>query len=95
MDEITSAPARLDRPKLARFLFERDIAYEAAGRALSRSREWVRFVCLPFSDPRRRVPDKKSMERIVAWTDGEVTPADFYPPELTPRSTVPADGSEA
>lgn len=78
----TPPPAPLRRPKLAQFLFERDLSFAAAGEQLGRTREWVRLICLPFDDPRRRVPDLDDMERIVAWTGGEVTPADFYPPEL-------------
>jgi hypothetical protein len=71
---------------LARFLFDRDISYEAAGRSLQRSREWVRSICLPFCDPRRRIPDVEDMRRIRDWTGGEVIAPDFYPPDLAPAA---------
>lgn len=76
------APAPLERPKLARFLWERDICFRSAAEALGRSREWVRRVCLPFDDPRRLVPVEVDIERIVAWTRGEVSAGDFYRPHL-------------
>ncbi|HEX7887290.1 MAG TPA: hypothetical protein VF474_15035 [Phenylobacterium sp.] len=85
MNALRTAPAPLNRPKLARFLWDRDLGYAAAGEHLGRSGEWVRLVCLPFDDPRRRIPDADDMARIHAWTLGEVTPADFYRPELTGR----------
>lgn len=87
MKPVAVAPAPLSRPKLATYLFERDITFRAAGEALGQSQEWVRLVCLPFDDPRRRVPHKDVMERIVAWTQGAVVPADFYPAHLNQGST--------
>lgn len=75
-------PSPLERPKLATFLFERDISPGEASRALGRTREWLRLICLPFNDPRRRIPDEADLAKIHAWTKGEITPADFYPPHL-------------
>lgn len=86
MTTARPAPAPLNRPKLARFLWERDLDFRAAADHLGRSREWVRLVCLPFDDRRRRIPDREDMERIHDWTKGEVTPADFYPERLTAQA---------
>lgn len=77
-----SVPSPLIRPRLAKFLWERDISFREAGKALDRTGEWVRLICLPFDDPRRRIPDLQDMERIFAWTGGEVTAGDFYPASL-------------
>jgi hypothetical protein len=82
MNAISAPPAPLVRPKLAVYMFEREITLRMAGEALDQSPDWVRLVCLPFDDPRRRVPNKEAMERIVAWTGGEIAPADFYPDHL-------------
>ncbi len=82
MSTFPPPPAPLERPKLAEFLWRRDIRGPEAGRILGRSRQWVALVLLPFNDPRRRIPDPEDLERIHAWTCGEITPADFYPPEL-------------
>ena len=82
MAPLKSPPSPLLRPKLARYLWDRDVDLRAAGEALGRSREWVRLACLPFEDPRRRIPDAAFMERIHAWTRGEITPSDFYPPHI-------------
>ena len=78
-------PKPLNRPKLAEYLWRRDIAGPAAAAALGRTRQWLALVLLPFDDPRRRVPDLGDLERIHEWTEGEITPADFYPPELQAR----------
>jgi hypothetical protein len=72
-------PSPLVRPRLAQFLWERDISFREAGRALDRTGEWVRLICLPFDDPRRRIPDLQDIQRIYDWTGGEVTAGDFYP----------------
>lgn len=91
MSAIPRVPEPLKRPKLAKFLWDRDVKFAAAGEALGRTGEWVRLICLPFDDPRRRVPDAKDLERIHTWTNGEITPADFYPPHLN----QPAASAEA
>lgn len=75
MDRI---PAPKRRPFFALLLFEAGVDYQQAAKALASSRETIRLVCLPFEDPRRRVPNRQLMGRIVAWTAGRVRPADFY-----------------
>jgi len=80
--ETGPVPSPLVRPRLAQFLWERDISFREAGRALDRTGEWVRLICLPFDDPRRRIPDLQDMERVFNWTGGVVTAGDFYPAAL-------------
>jgi hypothetical protein len=71
-------PPQCPRPRFALLLFLSDVDYQQAAQALESSRETIRLICLPFSDPRRRVPNRRLMSRIIEWTRGEVHPADFY-----------------
>ncbi len=43
----------------------------------------VRRYELPFSDKSRQVPREEVMRRFIAWSGGELKPADFYPSEMT------------
>lgn len=76
------APPPRPRPRLAAFIFDRGLDLKDVGDAIGCSHEQVRLICLPFGDPKRRVPGAELMERIVLWTNRAVTPSDFYPPEL-------------
>lgn len=71
------------------YIRDRNLNYSKAGAQLGRSREWVRLVCLPFDDPARRTPDLEDMRTIHDWSQGELTPDGFYPPELR---ALPAGG---
>lgn len=73
------APDVVQRPKLAVWMFARGLRMPAAARTLGVSTEQVRRWCAAFDDPIRRIPRPEMMRRIVDWTGGEVTPADFYP----------------
>lgn len=73
-------PPPCPRPRLALLLFQSNVDYQQAAEALESSRETIRLICLPFADDRRRVPNRRLMARIVAWTAGETKPADFYEP---------------
>lgn len=75
-------PVKISRPALAQWLWERGLTLKQAGELFTCSYEQVRAICLPFSDPGRRVPAEELMERIVERTAGEIRPADFYPPRL-------------
>lgn len=84
------APKPVERPLLARFIWERMLTLEQVAGDLGCSYEQVRAICRPFSDPARRVPAPALMARIVEWTEGEVTPPHFYPAHLTPaRPSAP------
>lgn len=95
MSALPTAPAPLNRPKIALFIWQRGLDYHGFGKAVGRTREWARLVCLPFDDPRRRIPDEADLARIYAWTKGEVSPADFYPPALQAlRETITSGAGE-
>lgn len=79
----------VSRPALARWLWERNIDWRRAGEAFDAHPETVRCWCLPFVDDDYRVPRNRSLRRIQEETGGEVTPADFYPPELTGEAAQP------
>lgn len=74
------------RPKLALWMFERDLKLQDAEAALGVSAETVRRYCLPFGNPARRVPRPSVIDRIILWTSGAIGPADFYAPASTPMA---------
>lgn len=61
------------------------------------SLETVRWIRLPFSDPRRRVPGEDVLELIRHYTGGAILPAHFYPPHLrgAPAAEAPSAPEEA
>lgn len=77
-------PEPVAHPKLAVWMFERKLGPRDAASALSLTPEAVRRYCLEFGHAKRQIPGRDVMARIVAWTEGEVTPNDFHPPHLTP-----------
>lgn len=77
----------IPRPKFAQFIWERGLELREVGDAIGCSHEMVRRMGLPFGHPRRRVPGEDLMASIVKWSDGEIRPSDFYPPELSGAQT--------
>jgi hypothetical protein len=75
-------PQPVERPKLAAWMFDRNLKARHAAPTLGCGAEQVRRYCLPFGDPKRVIPPAPVMERIVDWTRGEVTAPDFYPAKL-------------
>ena len=73
---------RPDRPKLRRWRRANDHSVETAAVQLGVSAVQIRRYELPFDDTKRQIPRQEVLERIHAWTRGEVTPADFYPTRL-------------
>lgn len=69
------------RPPLWRGLVERGIEFRQAGSVLGCSGEFVRLICLPYSDRRRVRPGPEIAQRIEAWTGGEIVPASFDAPQ--------------
>jgi hypothetical protein len=99
MAATRTAPDPLIRPKFARFIWERDLTDREAADQLGRSRGWVQLLCLPFDDPRRRIPSAADVELIFDWSRGEIGPADWYPPRLSappaPANDLQSDDAEA
>lgn len=82
-------------PKLDRWLHDRRISNTQAAAQLGISREAIRLYRLPFGDVGRRVPRDDVLERIVTWTGGEVTAADFYPDHLNGRTAATPEAEAA
>jgi len=72
------APTPVNRPALARFIWERNLRWKEAGEQLGMSGEAVRLACLPFADDDRTIPGKDNLQRIFEWSGGEITPDSFH-----------------
>lgn len=80
------------RPRLARWLFDRALEYPDVGGKdgpLGCSVMTISLICRPFDDPKRRVPNKGLMERIIRLTGGECTPDSFFAPSLAEIEASP------
>lgn len=91
MDIKNTAPPPANRPKFWRFCRERELTTRQIMEIFDRSDEWVRLVCLPFHDNKRRIPDQADIERIYMWSQGAIGPQDWYPPSLN----APAEQARA
>lgn len=78
-------PAVLDRPPFAFWLWERGINHREAGDVLGKSREWVRSICLPWSDPKRVTPRLAEAMEIEDWTRGAIPCRSWVPPQSEAR----------
>lgn len=85
------APDPVLRPRLALFIWERNLDLKVVAEAIGCSHETVRRLCLPFGDSKRRVPAEELMSRILDWTGGQITAGDFYPPHLNGLAHEPAE----
>jgi hypothetical protein len=72
-------PDPLFLPKFASWCFQRRLKLREIAAAIDCSAEHARCIQLEFGNPKRRTPDEALMNRIVAWTQGEIQPGDFYP----------------
>lgn len=75
-------PEPVERPKLARYLWERRLSAAVVAPIFGCSPETVRRYCLEFGHADRMVPGQTILKRIVQYTEGEVSAADFYPAHL-------------
>jgi hypothetical protein len=89
--EFAAPPPVRPLPPLAFWLFRRGIKLREAAAAFGCSVEYVRMICRPFDDPDRRVPTPDVVEAIHAYTQGEIGPADHYPPHLNAVPTAEAE----
>lgn len=75
-------PDPIERPSLARWMWDRKLKAGDLAEPLGVSAEQVRRYCLEFGHPERSHPGPEVMARIVALTDGVVAERDFYPPHI-------------
>ena len=92
---MTDQPPLKLRPKLDRWLRDRGLSASALAQRWSLTPQGAARYLLPFSDPRRIIPSEERIADALAWTDGEVTVADWYAPELSRPSVGEAAASEA
>lgn len=81
----------IDRPKLAHWMWVRDLTPADAAQAVDCSEQAIRNICRPFGHPQRAIPREPLMERILRWTKGDVAAPDYYPPALRGPFQVPDD----
>jgi hypothetical protein len=90
---MTDAPEPVERPKLAFWMWRRKLRPPQAAKALGVTPEQVRKYCLEFGHPDRALPGREVLERIEAWTSGEVTERDFYPPHIRGEAASSAEAA--
>jgi hypothetical protein len=88
---MSTIPDPVERPALARWMWDRKLKPRHAEAPLGITGEQVRRYCLEFGHPDRAIPPQAVLERIVAWTQGAITAADFYPPHLQRQPAEPAE----
>lgn len=91
MEPTDSKSAAGAAPGLAAWLARKNMLPGEFAARIGTTREAVRKYCLPFGTRGRQVPGLEIMERIVAATDGDLGPADFYPAHLS--GVAESDGS--
>jgi hypothetical protein len=95
MVAMPPAPAQIERNRFDEWVWRRDLKLRQVADALGCSVEHARAIRLPFGHEGRKVPGPELMEKIVAWTDGEVTAVDFYPPHLRGGAAAVNDDAAA
>ncbi len=83
-------PDPVERPKLARWLWDRRLPFSWLAPLIGVSAEQVRRYCLEFGHDDRAVPGRDVLAKIALVTAGPdaVTERDFYPPHI--RGDAPA-----
>lgn len=77
---LPAPPDPRPRPKWALFLWERGLTPDDVVPVVGKSREHIRKLGLPWSDPVRIEPSDEEKARIAEWTGGEVGADDWRPP---------------
>lgn len=88
---MSETPEPVERPKLARWMWDRKLKPTDAAEPLGVTPEQVRRYCLEFGHSNRTVPGREVLARIAAWTRGEVVERDFYPPHIRGEAPASAD----
>lgn len=85
---MSKIPDPVERPKLARWMWDRKLKPRQVVGHLGVTEEQIRRYCLEFGHPDRSIPGREVLARIVDLTGGEVIERDFYPPHI--RGDAPA-----
>lgn len=86
---MDDTPPLQPRPKLHGWLAARGMGGIDLSRRWQITPQGASRYLLAFGNPRRIVPTEDQIADILAWTQGEVGAADWYPPELS-RAPMPA-----
>jgi len=90
---MTAPPEPVERPKLARWMWDRNLKPRDLAASFGVSQEQVRRYCLEFGHPDRAMPRRDVLAKIERFTQGAVTERDFYPPHI--RGDAPGLNSAA
>ncbi len=90
-DDLTRVPDPVERPKLARWLWDRKLPFSWLAPLIGVSAEQVRRYCLEFGHDDRAVPGRDVLAKIARVTAGSdaVAERDFYPPHIRGEGPPP------
>lgn len=91
---MDNVPDPVERPKLARWMWDRKLKSRDAAGPLRVTAEQARKYCLEFGHVDRAVPGRDVLARIETWTGGEVTERDFYPPHIRGEASAVTSGAD-
>ncbi|HEY1447492.1 MAG TPA: hypothetical protein VGF33_03070 [Caulobacteraceae bacterium] len=75
-------PPLVERPALAKWLFDRNMTVQDGAEYFGTNVETLRRTLKPVSHPLLRIPHRQLMAAIIKRTNGEVTCCDWYPREV-------------
>lgn len=87
---MSPAPPLKPRPRLYAWLRDRGLGVADLGRRWQITPQGASRYLLPFSNPKRAIPDEERMADALAWTDGEIGVSGWYPAELSAAHAAPA-----
>jgi len=80
---MADTPPLQPRPKMHGWLTARGMGVNDLASRWRITPQGASRYLLPFSNPRRIIPDEDRMADALEWTKGEIGAADWYPGELT------------
>lgn len=86
---VQSAAPRTLRPLLHYWLVDRDITGTALAEFCGVTSVEVSQWRQPWDSPRRRKPTDAKLAKIIEFTRGQISAADFYPPHLRGEAPAP------
>lgn len=91
--DLDRVPDPVERPSLARWLWERKLPFSWLAPRIGVSAEQVRRYCLEFGHDDRAIPGRDVLARIFTVTG--VAERDFYPPHIRGETPVTPSPVEA
>lgn len=75
-------PDPVERPKIARWLWDRNLGPRWLAAQVGVSAEQARRYCLEFGHPDRAIPRPAILAKIQDVTERAILERDFYPPHI-------------